>query len=131
MTTYRQILLIDAIYRSFFKTSCARSAGKESDNRVFQGKIKCTRSPGIFIMIYPPHLQVALLQAALCLVASAAMDYVDDTDSRFQYHGNWEKINGNMSKGGSHVQAYTSDAFATITYTCEYLLVKVNYMIII
>ena len=92
----------------------------------------------MFIMIYPPQLPIALLQAALCLVASAATNHsVDDEDPLFQYSGTWERntINLNISTGenldkdGGHRLASTPDSSATITYTCAYLS-KVNSMTI-
>ena len=93
-------------------------------------------------MIYPPHLPVALLlQAALCLVASAATNFsVDDQDPLFQYFPNdptiWERITKNIDStgrnldmNGGHRLTGTEGAYATITYTCAYLL-KINSMII-
>jgi hypothetical protein len=91
----------------------------------------------MFIMISSPHLPLALLLAALCLVVSAATNYsIDDQDPLFKYSGSWERntINlnvntgANMDKDGGHMLA-TPGSSATITYTCAYLL-KVNYMII-
>jgi len=84
----------------------------------------------MFIMISPPHLLVAiLLQAALCLVASAATNYsVDDQDPLFHYSGSWApattNINGageNMDKNGGHMFTFAAGSSATITYTCAYL----------
>ena len=97
----------------------------------------------MFIMIPPPHLRVALLlQATLCLVVFAATNHsVDDQDPLFQYFPNdlavWERITtnlnsagGNMDKDGGHRLTGTGGTYATITYTCAYLLI-VNSMIII
>jgi hypothetical protein len=72
-------------------------------------------------MIFPP---VALyLQAALCLVASAATNLsVDDQNPLFQYTGSWQRIIGNLDKGGGHMLTYTAGSSATITYTCASLL---------
>ena len=94
----------------------------------------------MIIMIPPPHLPVALLlQAALCLVASAATNYsVDDQDPLFQYPAQqWQRITtnlnittgANLDKFGGHMLSNTSGSSATITYTCAYLL-KVNSMIV-
>ena len=84
--------------------------------------------------MFPPHLPVALvLQAALCLVASAATNYsIDDQDPLFQYFGSWQRITtnlnsagGNLDDNGGHMLTYTAGSTATITYTCACLL-KVN-----
>ena len=86
------------------------------------------------IMMFPPHLPVALvLQGALCLVASAATNYsVDDQDPLFQYFGSWQRITtnlnsagGNLDDNGGHMLTYTVGSSATITYTCACSL-KVN-----
>ena len=92
-------------------------------------------------MISPPHLPIALLlQAALCLVAAATNYSIDDQDPLFHYFPNnltvWERITtnvnsagGNLDKEGGHRLTGTPGSYATITYTCAYLL-KVNSMII-
>src|SRR5437016_4419986 len=85
-----------------------------------------------FIMISPPL--ALLLQAALCLVASAqaATNYsVDDQDPLFHYSGHWERITGSdgMDMDGGHMLASDPGLSATITYTCAYLL-EVNSIII-
>ena len=90
-------------------------------------------------MVYLPHLPVALLlQAALCLVASAAKNYsIDDQNPLFKYSGPWQRITHNVNtttlenldKDGGHMMTDNSSASATISYTCAYFL-KVNPMII-
>lgn len=87
-------------------------------------------------MLLSPLLPFALLQAALCLVASAATNYsIDDQDPLFQYSGTWIRVNtnfnpsgGNLDRDGGHMLTYTPGSSATITYTCACLL-KVNSII--
>ena len=92
----------------------------------------------MILVLSLPHLPVVLLllQAALYLVASAATNYsVDDLDPLFLYFGSWENntknlnsTGGNLDFDGSHHLSTMAGSYATITYTCAYLL-KVNSII--
>lgn len=70
---------------------------------------------------------VALLAAPYFLtLVSAATNYsVDDQDSLAQYSDGWSIITGNMDKDGGHRLTQTPGSYATINYTCAYLL-KLN-----
>ena len=70
-------------------------------------------------MVYLTHPPVALLlQAALCLVASAAMNYsIDDQNLLFKYSGPWTRIQHNVNtttlenldKDGGHMMTDIPD----------------------
>ena len=73
----------------------------------------------LIIMVYLIHPPVALLlQAALCLVASAAMNYsIDDQNLLFKYSGPWTRIQHNVNtttlenldKDGGHMMTDIPD----------------------